>query len=355
MKRAVAVTLLLMGAAVWVPGIAQATCVAPPTVADPAYLSEADAAFVGTVIEHRDEEPSFIPERHREQYDTVLFSVEYDVHGNLGETVEAVAGAPGWGDIESGPNFDYEEGTRIGTVLYLENGYWFAAGGCPLPADPDAFMAAAENVVPASHPVIGPPGPPLPESRRAEARGPLALVVGALLALGAGVAITLRIRRSRAIRSEGDASSHRPSEPEPAYVVPRRTWRIIGWLAGGLACLSTIELTQWFARLGDRWTGVRCDYDSADASCQAMPYVPFILAALVVGIIVMILCTRLARLDRTEERSHQDKGMAKVAVLAVGLAFMVAVLAVAYDSSRNAGGAEQPTFNIPDCAFKVCE
>jgi hypothetical protein len=197
MKRAmfVAIGVIAMGWALS-PGVARASCVAPLTVADPAYLSTLDAAFLGTVVEHRDDVERFKEKGNNnhydsKHYDTVILEVHHDAHGNLGDAVEVVVST--FGSIESGDVSSFSEGETLGVGLHLVNDHWVADNGCPSTADPDAFMDAAAKVRPATNPVVGPPSPALPDE---DFRTGLALGV----ALGAGLVVLCVVlaRRARA-------------------------------------------------------------------------------------------------------------------------------------------------------------
>lgn len=199
MKRAFLITIgvVAMGWALW-PSAARAyTCVVPPTVADAAFLRDIDAAFLGTVVDHRDDveyfaEPGSENDYDGEHYDTIIFEVHHDVHGNLGNAVEVVVDEFSSFDPVEGSSFP--EGETLGVGLVLVNHHWVAYNGCPAPADPASFMEAAATVRPAAKPVVGPPPPSLAEG----AGVPTRTIMGVTITLALVAASFAVGRRARA-------------------------------------------------------------------------------------------------------------------------------------------------------------
>jgi hypothetical protein len=180
---------------IWASGSAQAGCVSPPFwtvggIVD--AMGYADAAFVGTVVEHRSADQGY----DDRIYDTLILTVEEDEQGNLGNVVEVVIWEPGQMMEQFNP--DYSEGQRVGMLLVLEKGRWLDyTPTCSAPPDPDMFLTAMGHVSPVADPVSGPPAPPLPPANIGLGLVSAAIVVSIILA---GIAIGARVaaRHSRA-------------------------------------------------------------------------------------------------------------------------------------------------------------
>lgn len=155
-------------------------------------MGYADAAFVGTVVEHRPADQGY----DDRTYDTLILTVEEDEQGNLGDVVEVVIWEPGQMMEQFNP--DYPEGERVGMLLVLEKGRWLdITPTCSAPPDPDMFLTAMGHVPPVTDPVTGPPAPPLPPATSGLGLVSAVIVVSISLA---GIAIIARVaaRHSRA-------------------------------------------------------------------------------------------------------------------------------------------------------------
>jgi len=156
-----------------------------------------------------------------------------------------------------------------------------------------------------------------PTARYAVAAGLVAFVAG-------GVVLAIRARRSRA--RGGPALS-------------AGSLRMIGWVAAGLVVLGLVMgMSTWVEYLGAASSVEEpCPGLLSSTACDAAPYLPLSLAAIGVGLVLMVRCVSLTRRLRAEGTRQMSRPGARrdraawivtAAVLLAGLAFMVAVQAL---------------------------
>jgi hypothetical protein len=167
----------------WPPTALATSCVAANfEVADPGAIAAAEAAFVGTIVEVRDELPG-LKGYGPKYYDTYIFEVEYDAHGNLDDEVSAIWN--GYGAPQGGEEFGV--GDRLGVVMMNEEGNWIVGSDkvCESVGDADAFLAAADLTGGVQ---------PVPSSL-ARPSLPMKVAMVAMLGLALGVGLVAMMRR----------------------------------------------------------------------------------------------------------------------------------------------------------------
>ena len=127
-SRVIAILMLAMLASL-VPSPARACSCATGEPRD--LLREADAAFVGTMIDHDDGLFSSAWET------TFTFAVEHDLKGNLDDSVQVQAGTS-----ESSCGIGFAEGDRVAMFLYIAGGHWTTSLCSQI--DAGTLLAAAE-------------------------------------------------------------------------------------------------------------------------------------------------------------------------------------------------------------------
>jgi hypothetical protein len=139
--------------------------------------------------------------------------------------------------------------------------------------------------------------------------------------------------------------------------------RVTGWIAGGLVCVTLVGFVGDLEFFAQRLSGLDCRYGLVGGCAVARPFVGLRLGSVAIGLVLLLVCSYLARRERRETPEEEDPADRHVqraatrAVLASGLGFMIAIqlLPFVYNPETLEGCLARPGHWHWDDELQRCE